>query len=108
MNVEESTFCPRLILPHWSWLETKTIPDSVARLWIIYTCTYLLTYLPFITWTMFTQMFAYFMFTMFVSVVFCYANTIEMSDNVNGCLLIRIQQLFMFITLHLCGLIECM
>jgi len=57
---------------------------------------------------MFTQMFAYFMFTVFVSVVFCCANTIEMSDDVNGCLLIRIRQLFMFITLHLCGLIECM
>jgi len=36
-----------------------------------------------------------------VSVVFCNANTTEMSDNVNGWLLILIRRLLMFIKLRL-------
>ena len=35
------------------------------------------------------------------NVVFCYANTTEVSDN--GCLVIVIRQLLMFIKLHLCA-----
>jgi len=36
-----------------------------------------------------------------VNVAFCCAYTIEMSDNVNGCLLILIRQRLMFISLYL-------
>jgi len=63
--------------------------------------------MPFINWTMFTPCKHHFMFTVFiVTVVFCYANTTVMSDDVNECLLILMQQLLMFINLHLFGLIE--
>jgi len=67
-----------------------------------------LNYIPFIKWTVFTQIKPNFTFTAFVvNAVFCHANTTEMSDNINGCLLTLIQQWLMFINLYLCGLNEC-
>jgi len=63
--------------------------------------------MPFINWTMFTPCKHHFTFTVFIAnVVFCYANTTVMSDDVNECLLILIRQQLMFINLHLFGLSE--
>jgi len=52
---------------------------------------------------------SFYVYLFVVSVVFCCGgnNTIEMSNNVNGCLLILIRHQLMFINLYLCELNEC-